>query len=130
MKGILRGKTGIDLLFGIFFFSLGWGAFLSPALAADTLILNKGHNSVISGTVLSVQRETLILENNDKEIRVELDNMDLDTPATSLFEPGMEVSVEGRFEDLGATPEFKAIKIVRNSGNGLTGPEAFLLEDD
>lgn len=105
---------------------------IATANADDTLILDKGKNSVVSGTVTDVRGDTITIRNNDELIKVELDSLDLDRSVKDLIEPGMEITAQGRFSDVGASPVFEAESILRNTtANGSsTGAAAALRADD
>ncbi len=103
---------------------------LDPAANNDTLIINKNvRGSVVSGTVKDVRGDLIVLDNNGTEVRVDIDDLNLDRGTQDLIEPGMRITVEGKFEDFGSTPEFKASSMVRNTGGTINAPEAVLLDN-
>jgi hypothetical protein len=85
------------------------------AWADDTLILDKGKDSVVSGTVTDVRGDTVTIRNNNELIKIDLDSIDLDRSVSDLIQPGMEITAQGKFKDLGATPTFEAESILRNT---------------
>lgn len=104
-----------------------WAAFSLTVRAEDTLILDKDRDSVVSGTVISGTSDSLLILNNNNEIKVDLSNLDLDSGARELLKPGTQVIVEGRFKDQGATPEFEADRLLRNGDESISSSDAILL---
>ena len=101
------------------------------AHADDTLILDRGNDSVVSGTVTQVRGDTITILNNNEEIKVELDKLDIDRSLKDLIEPGMEITAQGKFSDLGATPVFEAESILRNTNaNGSSAGAAATLRNN
>lgn len=99
------------------------------AIAEDTLIINKGNDSVVSGMVTDVSGDTVTIENGGSKIHIDLEELDLDSSVREILQPGTHITAQGRFQDFGETPEFEAHSLVRTGNDNITGTEAILLND-
>ncbi len=79
---------------------------------ADAIQLNANNTAVITGTVKEADENFLIVNSAGKDMKIVLDDVHLQGPADTVFEPGMTVSAEGRMtgDDFGM-PLFKASSI-------------------
>lgn len=101
-----------------------------PALASETLLLDKSNDSIVSGTITRVQGESVFVTNSGRDIEIELDNLGVDRKINDLFQPGMQITAKGRMDDDGHTPVLKADEIVRSDTGTVMNTEALLLNKD
>ncbi len=114
------------------FFALAAGLLLlAPvtASAEQTLILDKMHDSIISGPVTRVDGESVFINYSGREIEVELDDLDVDEESiNNLFAPGMNITAKGVFDKDGDKSVLEAREVIRTAGE--IGPETILLSRD
>ena|SRR5688572_12319889 len=92
---------------------------INPGTGTSTMILdNDSKESVISGVVKDVRGDSLLLSTNaGKDVRVDLEDFELDRSTRELIEPGMELTMQGEFKRFGPTPEFEASSLMRTGGS-------------
>ncbi|PZQ47875.1 MAG: hypothetical protein DI551_02620 [Micavibrio aeruginosavorus] len=93
------------------------GSDLAP-VQKDAIQLNANRTAVITGTVKEADENFLIIDSAGKEMKVILDDVHLQSPADTVFEPGMMVTVDGRMtgDDFG-TPVVKAASVTATEAN-------------
>lgn len=82
----------------------------TAAYAQDTLIIDDGYDSVLEGIVKTVRYSDLVIDVGGKEIKVEIDDLNIDNKADEYFPVGTKVQVIGKIID---DDEMDARKVVR-----------------
>ena len=69
----------------------------------DVIQLNADRPGVVTGTVTTAEEDYLIINTAGREMRINLEEVDLQNDAGTVFAPGMDVTVEGEMqgEDFG-----------------------------
>lgn len=69
----------------------------------DVIQLNADRPGVVTGTVTTAEEDYIIISTTGREMRINLEEVDLQNDAGTVFAPGMDVSVEGDMqgEDFG-----------------------------
>lgn len=101
----LGRKTRFALLmFCIGFFStISVNAQSQGQAQGDVIQLNDNKDSVITGTIKEATENFLIIDSNGKDMKIILDDVNVNAPADDVFTPGMLVSIDGEItgEDFG-----------------------------
>lgn len=84
--------------------------FTFPAYAQETLIIDDGQESVITGVVKNYRFDELIVEVSGKNIYVDVDALDIADSIKEYFPIGTAVRVTGELED---DDEFNANKVMK-----------------
>jgi len=82
----------------------------NPVSAQDTLIIDDGNDSIIEGVVTTVRYNDLVIDVGGKEIKVDIDDLNIDNKADEYFPVGTKVQVVGQILD---DDEMDARKVVR-----------------
>lgn len=64
----------------------------------DAILVQENNDAIITGTIVSLDDDSMRINASGKDMIVDLDNVDLNTEAGSLFQRGMKVSVRGELE--------------------------------
>lgn len=75
-----------------------------------SVIIDENADAVVSGIVSDISGDNFTMLNGTQEIRVSMDDMDVDN-ASDLLVAGMNVTVQGEFDD----GELQARRIIQNS---------------
>ncbi len=87
----------------------------------DAIQLRANNEAVITGTVVSADGNVVVINSAGRDMKVDLDKVDLKTPAQNVFQEGMSVTVQGKMrgEDFGV-PLVEATSITASSGPSTT----------
>ena len=82
----------------------------APAMANDTLIIDDGAESIITGVVSEVDDDEIIMVVGTKEIEVDIDQLEIEDSSEVYFPVGTKIQVVGSLDD---DDEMNATKIIR-----------------
>lgn len=82
---------------------------ISPAFANDTLVIDDGGQSILTGVVTETDGDDLTMMVGTKEIEVDIDDLEVDDKVDEFFPVGTKIQVIGTLED---DDEINASKIV------------------
>ncbi len=82
----------------------------TPAAAQNTLIIDDGDNSVVSGVVESIRYDQIELDVGGKIIDVDVDDLEIKDDIDTFFPVGTKVRVTGRMID---SDEIEAQNIIK-----------------
>jgi hypothetical protein len=71
----------------------------SMGSAQDVLVLDKDAPTLISGVITEVDLDSFKLRSSDSIIEVSMKEMQTEVNAEKILAPGMEVTVEGAFDN-------------------------------
>lgn len=86
----------------------------APAMANDTLVIDDGGQSILTGVVTETDGDDLTMMVGTKEIEVDIDNLEVDDKVDEFFPVGTKIQVVGTLED---DDEINATKIIIVQGN-------------
>ena len=70
----------------------------SPANQPDVIQLNADAPGVVTGTVIEADEEHIIINSAGRQMRINLEDVDLQNDAGTVFAVGMDVTVEGEMQ--------------------------------
>lgn len=78
----------------------------------DAIQLNENDQALITGTITSVDKGSIIINSASREMKVDLSDVKMKTAASDIFKPGMSVTINGEMngDDFGM-PVVKAKSI-------------------
>jgi hypothetical protein len=93
---------------GTIFFSMA-----RIAEAQDMLVIDQENQTMLSGIIVEVDSNSFVLRSSETEIEVSMEELEFDGDADKLLAPGMEVTVEGEFDN----NIFQAKRVVKIGDN-------------
>lgn len=78
--------------------SVNAGQASGPANPPDVIQLNADAPGVVTGTVVEAEEEYIIIDSAGRQMRINLEEVDLENDAGTVFTVGMDVTVEGDME--------------------------------
>ena len=84
--------------------------YAAPSFAQDTLVIDDGDNSIVTGIVESVRFNSIVIDVNGERMTVDTDDLNINDKADSFFPEGTIVKVVGDIRD---NSEIKARKLIK-----------------
>ncbi len=105
--------------------SLIFTGFSMPSVGmadSDLMVLDNGDDSVLTGIIKDVDYGSFVLDVSGKDIRVDMDDVDLDGDLDDYLKEGMRVTVEGTLDE----DEIEATRVIRGNDD----PSRLVLDHD
>lgn len=62
----------------------------------DTIQLNENDQALITGTIVSTENGSVVIDSAGREMKVDLSDVKMRTDASDIFKPGMPVTIQGK----------------------------------
>ena len=121
-----HGFSFIKLMYALLFFVAAYLTTINvqaqeTLTTGDAIQLRANNEAVITGTVVSADGNVVVINTAGRDMKIDLDKVDLKTPAQNVFQEGMSVTVQCKMngEDFGV-PLVEATSITASSGPSTT----------